>query len=1047
MELGLYEQLISKVIHNKMTSLDHARYFILDQPLESEEASRVLSNHVMKVLRLALDLQTGKEKITQQIRLANKIIKLIAAEIEITSIENDLIETQGKILLAVYNKLDEKLPDLANRIKAIMPYSRLSQSELFTGNNLGISLDSEMRKEIASCNEIYILVSFIRFSGIRIFQKELEDFTNRGGKLKVITTSYMGATDLKAIQFLSSLKNSEIKISYNTTNERLHAKAYLFLRDTGFDTGYIGSSNISRSALTNGLEWNIKITTQEVSHLIKKFKNTFDSYWLNSDFEIFKRGLDDQKLSAALNKEKKYNTVEIASFFNIKPYKYQQEILDTIISERTLRANFKNLIVAATGTGKTVISAFDYKRFRAKNKKSRLLFIAHRKEILEQSLSKFRGILRDNNFGDLWVDGMEPSQHDYLFASIQTINNRLKDLIFKSDYFDYIVIDEVHHISANSYRPLLQKFNPKILLGLTATPERNDGANILSDFNDKITAEIRLPEALNKGILSPFHYFAITDNVDLTQVQWKNGKYVPSELSKLYTSNDQRVGSIIQNIDKYINDKNKVKALGFCVTQDHAQYMAEKFTLAGLKADYLTSNNTNRADRKLKRQLLTSGQINYLFVVDIFNEGIDIPEIDTVLFLRPTESLTVFLQQLGRGLRLAKDKDCLSVLDFVGNYRPEYDYQTKFRALVGRTNTSIIKEVENNFPKLPLGCSIVLERIAKQRILRNIKAASNYNTKSLVQRIINFSSHTDRALTISNFIDLYQIPIQLIYKRGGWTKLLYDAGKIDYKNESVNSRIKSAIEKKWLSCSSYSYFTFIIELTSSNFKINWKTLSGEKRLMAMMLYYDIWQDSGKFKNLNESFNLFSNSHHLVNEMNQVAQILRSRINYIEKPIQLSYSFPLKIHGRYTRSQILAASGESTLNKKSTSREGSLIIKSKNTELLFVTLEKSEENYSPTTLYEDYAISEQIFHWQSQNSTKPTSAKGQSYINQIQLNKTVLLFVRERNKDEYGNTFGFVFLGRVHYISHTGSQPMSINWKLEVPVPNFLWKESAKLALG
>src|SRR5690606_5198918 len=272
------------------------------------------------------------------------------------------------------------------------------------------------------------------------------------------------------------------------------------------------------------------------------------------------------------------------------------------------------------------------------------LFVAHRKEILQHALATFQGILRDNNFGELWVDGIEPTNYDCVFASIQTLNIRLPTLHFTETFYDYIIIDEVHHIAATSYRPIIDYFSPKILLGLTATPERMDGADILKDFSGTIAAEIRLPEALNRKLLCPFQYFGITDSVDLSDMQWKNGRYLPAELSRVYTQNDKRVGEILGNLQKYLRDINDVCALGFCVTQEHAQYMAEKFRIAGLNADYLTSSrNEFREELKKKFQ---SKEINYLFVVDIFNEGVDIPEIDTILFLRPTESLTVILEQI-----------------------------------------------------------------------------------------------------------------------------------------------------------------------------------------------------------------------------------------------------------------------------------------------------------------------------------------------------------------------------------------------------------------
>lgn len=1047
MEVGLYEQLVTKVIAAKLDDLTAEGFVVVREPMEQEEVSRYLAGHMIKVVKLALELHKGKDRLEHQIELVNKIVRLIAQEVDDAVLEGSLVDAGGKLLLAVYDRMATELPDMASVVREMMPYSRLSQSELFTGNKAGITLDSEMKKEISSSDEISILVSFIRFSGIRIFQKELQDFTARGGKLRVITTSYMGATDLKAIRFLAGLGNTEVKVSYNTTNERLHAKAYLFLRNTGFDTGYIGSSNISHSALTNGLEWNIKITTQEVSHLISKFKKTFEAYWSSTDFETFRLGIDDVRLAKALGAERSYGNVQAAAFFDIKPYTYQREILDKIHSERSVHGNFKNLIVAATGTGKTIISVFDYLQFSRNRQSAKLLFVAHRKEILVQAMNKFRGILKDNNFGDLWVDGVEPTQYDHIFASVQTLRSRKGDYHFEPDHFDYMVIDEVHHIAATSYRPLLQHFSPQVLLGLTATPDRMDGADILSDFNGKITAQIGLSEALNRKLLCPFQYFGITDDIDLTTVKWKNGRYAPGELTKIYTRNDQRVGSIIRHIDNYLTDVHKVKALCFCVTKEHAQYMAEKFVLAGFRADYLVSGEGRSVDRDLKRQRLISGSINYLFVVDMFNEGIDIPEIDTVLFLRPTESLTVFLQQLGRGLRLAEGKDCLTVLDFVGVARVEYDYTSKFRALVGKTNRSITKELENDFPRLPLGCAIVLERIAKQRILGNIKYATKFSSKRLLQLVQSYSSDTDRDLTIANFIDFYQVPLSALYKRGGWTKLLDNAGLRQGIDTALVKTIATCIYRKWLSCLSYSYFAFIIELIDHQLRIELDTCTANERLMATMLYYDLWQEAGVYTSIEESFSVIGGVPALLDEMRQIAMLRQLQISYSERPILLPYPCPLMVHSRYTRGQILAAFGQSTIVKKSSAREGTLSIVAKKTELLFVTLEKLEKHYSPSTLYDDYAITPDLFHWQSQNSTRADSDRGRSYMHHKRDGRSILLFVRERQKDENGNTFAYVYLGKVEYVDHYGSQPMSIRWRLDIPIPSFLYTESAKLALG
>lgn len=1041
---GLYEQLVNKLILSKLNAIDKTSFYIKETAIDKNEASRILSQYLCEVIKLALSLITGDNSIEKQIDLSNKIIILLSQELKDKEFEDDLITVEGKLLSAIFSKIDANFTDLDTYLKEITPYTRLSQSELFTGNNSSISLESEIKKEILSADKISFLVSFIKWSGIIIFKKELKEFTERGGLLKVITTSYMGATDLKAIEFLSSLKNTDIKVSYNNDNERLHAKAYLFYRNTGFHTGYIGSSNISRSALTNGLEWNIKITTKEVAHIIDKFQKTFDTYWQDNDFELFKEK-HTEKLRLALKKGRSSERENIATYFELNPFPFQSEILEKLQTERKVHNRFSNLIVAATGTGKTVISAFDFRNFRNKIPNARLLFVAHRKEILQQAHATFQGVLRDNNFGELWVGGDTPSKYDCIFASVQTLNNRLNSLTLSESFFDFIIIDEVHHIEASSYRPILKHFKPKILLGLTATPERMDGADILKDFCNTIAAEIRLPEALNRKLLCPFQYFGITDSIDLSNAEWKNGRYVPSELTRLYTQNDRRVGEIIQNLNNYLNDINDVRALCFCVTQDHARYMAEKFSLSGLKADYLTSSNAEY--RTILRRKFSKKEINYLFVVDIFNEGIDIPEIDTVLFLRPTESLTVFLQQLGRGLRLAEKKEVLTVLDFVGNSRPEYDFEGKFRALVGKTNTSIQKEIEDDFPHLPLGCSIVLEKKSKEIIIENIRKATSLNKNQLINKIRNYRFQTTLPLSLKNFSYLYNIPLQSIYKSETWKRLCVLAGQIENYPLDNEKEILRAISNKWLACHSTSYFEFILSLAKKNFDINISKLNNDEKAMCLMLHYDVWQTSSGFPSLEESIQAIGKNKVLTDEIIEVLEILVDKIDFLEYPITLPYSQPLKLHSRYTRDQILAAFGDSTFEKKSSNREGVVNIEKIKTELLLVTLEKSEENYSPTTMYNDYAISETIFHWQSQNSAKPESGRGLSYINHKENNKLILLFIRERNTDEFGCTMAYVFLGHVSYKDHYGTKPMSINWELNEPIPPYLWKDSAKMAIG
>jgi superfamily II DNA or RNA helicase/HKD family nuclease len=1044
-QTGIYEQLITQLIESR---LDRERFYIGERELSSNEASIWLSRFLSNILEYAIGaIPNSDDRLQQQIELSNQLLMWLKDQIQDKDfIEDNLLHSQGKILTALYELENPVAADLKHYVEDIIPLTGLTQSELFCGSNAGLSLESELKREILSADKIYWLVSFIKWAGIRIFRRELEEFTKSGRELKIITTSYMGATDAKAVEYLASLPNTEVKLSYNTERERLHAKSYLFLRNTGYHTGYIGSSNLSHSALTNGLEWNLKITSQEIPHIIHKSLSTFETYWASNEFEAFSGDVVSvEKLTRALRQQKGDSNNNVSHFFDINPFPHQNEILEQLSVERTLYKRFRNLVVAATGTGKTLISAFDFARFLKTKPNANFLFMAHREEILKQAQSAYRGVLRNGAFGELWVGGHTPAHYRQLFVSIQTLNNQLDQLKLTANFYDFIVIDEVHHIAASSYRAVIAYFQPEILLGLTATPERHDGGDILSDFGGVIAAEIRLPEAINRRHLCPFQYFGIDDDTDLRNIPWNRGRYDITQLTNVYTHNQSRFDKVFLSLQEIITDLSNMRALAFCVSRDHAQYMVKQLLLKGIKADVLTSDNSD--ERQQKQQAIRSGEINVLCVVDIFNEGVDIPEVDTLLFLRPTESLTIFLQQLGRGLRLASGKECCTVLDFVGNSRPEYDFANKFRALVGKSNRAISDEIKQGFPHAPLGCRIELTKRTQELVLSNIRQAS-LTLNRLISMIRQYPQHSDLPLTLTNFLIQHpHIDLNELYKRGSWTELLAKSQHQVNENtpdESILKLLKKAIQNRILTCDDHSYLQFLKQLCLTKFR----PVNMDSR-QALMCHYDFWQKTGTeagFDSLKESLNKL---HQLgvAEELSAVLDWQLAQTKHQQPSMPDAPNVPLRLHARYAREQILVGFGATTFERQAPAREGVFEIKEQNIELLFVTLNKNEKQFSPTTMYHDYAINEHLFHWQSQNSARPDRGKGLSYIQHRETGKRLFLFVREQSNDEYGRTMGFVNYGEVEYVKHTDSQPMNVTWKLQEPMPSFMWQQAAKLAMG
>ncbi|HLG68833.1 MAG TPA: DEAD/DEAH box helicase family protein, partial [Chloroflexota bacterium] len=707
---GVYEALLTQWL---VTRLPADERLYRTASLDRADAPALLARHLAAILESALRAPSFDDNPERQIAFCNELIDRVCNQARLDGVLDELLNEPARQLLEVLRPAGTPLGKGESLPRPTIP---LSQNALLVASKQEPALAGELRRELASADRVDLLCAFVKWSGIRVLLDELRQVQARGVPIRVITTTYTGVTEARALDELAGL-GATIKVCYETGSTRLHAKAWLFERDSGFSTAYIGSSNLSHSALHEGLEWNVRLTQAVSAPLLERFRAAFETYWADPSFEPYV----SEDFRAAIGRAAPTVETELVPF-DIQPYPFQREMLYQLEVERKRHNRWRNLLVAATGTGKTVVSAFDYKRLSEEWGGTSLLFVAHRQEILKQSLATFRNILRDGNFGELMVAGERPTEGRHVFASIQSLHalGRSRLDAFTPDAYDVVIVDEFHHAEAPTYQRLLERLQPKVLLGMTATPERSDGLDIKRWFDGHIAVELRLWDALDQGLLCPFQYFGIADDVDLSQLRWSRGGYDRGQLEGLYTGNDARVAKVLKALGDIVEDPRAMRALGFCVTVEHAHYMAACFQRAGIPAGAVSADSTP-AERSHALQALRTREINVIFAVDLFNEGLDIPEIDTVLFLRPTESPVVFLQQLGRGLRRTDGKAGLTVLDFIGQQHQRFRFEERYKALLGGDRRQVLRQIQDGFPYLPAGCAINLDRQSAKAILDNIR--------------------------------------------------------------------------------------------------------------------------------------------------------------------------------------------------------------------------------------------------------------------------------------------------------------------------------------
>ncbi len=716
-------------------------------------------------------------------------------------------------------------------------------------------------------------------------------------------------------------------------------------------------------------------------------------------------------------------------------------MLERLEVERSVRNRHRNLLVAATGTGKTVMAALDYARLRDKaGHHPKLLFVAHRREILDQSRRTYRTALDDPEFGELLYSGEIPKEWNHVFASVQSLNARALDRL-ASDHFDVIVIDEFHHGTSPTYRKILDYFTPQELLGLTATPERMDGKNIQDEFFDgHIAAEMRLWEALENELLSPFRYYGISDTTDLKSVEWKRGAYDVAALSNILTGNDVRARLVVKSVREKVRNPRTMRALGFCVSVSHARFMAGHFERFGLNAVAL-SGESPQDERKQALKSLKSGDVQIIFSVDLFNEGLDIPDVDTILLLRPTASSTVFLQQLGRGLRRTASKDHLTVLDFIGQHRKEFRFENQFRALTNLTRKRLIDGIENDFPLLPSGCEIILEPKAKQTIIQNIQDQIGVNVTTLAREVFSYGE-----VRLTTYLEESGREIKEIYRGGNgnsWTTLLRRSGlRTDIAPDGERNLLKRVPSFLHID-DSERIGAYKLLLTDN--PPAYDSLSPLQQGYARMLFFNLWDKAGGFSSYQEGLSSLGEQKALRDELHQVLDHCLATADHFPLSLAGAHSgLPLKVHSSYNRSEILAALGVARLGGQmpGSFAQGVVDAKEVNSDALLITLEKDDKDFSPTVRYRDYAIDPTHFHWESQSTTDEDSTTGRRYREHSQRGSHILLFVRRYKNSDIGGPAPWMFLGPARYISHEGTKPMAITWELEQEMPADVWTYSA-----
>ena len=1001
--------------------------------LDGVEGPRRLAQHLATAIERKLaGLGHNADAATQQAELVNRLID--------RHDEEAVVVTPPE----VWTGLRTAPTGLSNEsVRIPLPATPLAASDLLVNADGQPNIGSELRAELASAEHVDLICAFVIWSGVVQLRDALLGVIDRGGRVRVITTTYMGATQRKAVDELVRV-GAEVRVAFDARTTKLHAKAWLLERGSGLTTAFIGSSNLSHTALFDGLEWNVRLSAVDAAHVIERVRAMFESHWASEHFEAYDPARDADRLERALGSHRDRELGKGISFvgLDVRPYPHQERILERLTIERERHDRHRNLVVAATGTGKTVVAALDYDALcKRHGRLLSLLFVAHRDQILRQAQATFRHVVRDPSFGQIHGGG-QSAAGSHVFAMIQSLR---EGEIARLDprAFDVVIVDEFHHAEAPSYRTLLEHVQPLEFVGLTATPERMDDRDVTAWFGGRIAFEMRLWEAIDEGFLVPFQYFGVSDDTDLSTLSWRRGGYSLDQLDGVITGNKPRVAHVLTAMQRVLIDPHTMRGLGFCVSVDHAHFMARMFNERDLPSVAIDAT-TPDADRRAALGRLAAGELRCVFSVDVLGEGVDVPVVDTILLLRPTDSATVFTQQLGRGLRRADGKPYLTVIDMIGQQHREFRFDRRLAALLDIRRGPVREQVERGFPFLPSGCHVDLDRQSTEIILDNLRSTARLGQwPTLVEDLRSFGD-----VSLEAFLTRSDRAPRDVYRPsdGSWTKLRRKAGLDTAASpEGDQERLLLRSVGRMLHVDDPERVHFYRTLLQESQSPNPERMDPREYRLLLMLHFACWGTSRRFADLAEGLTAIWRHPAVRQELFELLGVLDQRSTTLPRPISITPEIPLLAHARYSRDEILAAYSVGTPERRPQVREGVKYVADAATDLFFVTLNMSDRDYSPTTMYRDYAISRVLFHWESQATQGADTPSIRRYAEHAERGHTVMLFVRAKKRGPDGSTPPYFCLGPARYVGSSGDRPVSFTWRLETPMPEELFEVARTVA--